>query len=129
VCVADLQLPLELYSWRLYNIDVVWYATEVELMECKCKPDECKRMLSDGSFVPPPGWAYMPDLQAEVSKYRLDALRYRFIRQSEEDISTQLEEILARAWEKVSKKGCWLGKMDAVIDEAIRLTSDLEDGS
>jgi hypothetical protein len=77
-------------------------------------------MLSDGSFVPPHGWVYAPDLQA-------DADRYRFLRQTEEALSTEAEEILAVAWSKITKKGCWLGEMDAVVDEARRLTANLED--
>lgn len=49
-----------------------------------------------------------------------EADRYRFIRQSEAEVSLEVEPILADVWKQISLKGLDKSRMDAIIDEGIK---------
>lgn len=53
-----------------------------------------------------------------------DAARYRFIRQSEADLSREAEIILAAVWAQISLKGV---RMDEIIDKGIKAAAAIKE--
>jgi hypothetical protein len=57
-----------------------------------------------------------------------DAARYRFIRQSEAALGPEAELILAAVWKHLSQKGIDKARMDAIIDDGIKQSKEIDDG-
>lgn len=55
-----------------------------------------------------------------------DAERYRFICRSEADLDTVAEEVLAAVWHQITPKGVNKVQMDAIIDDGIKRTREIE---
>lgn len=64
----------------------------------------------------------------EYKETQEDAERYRFICRSEADLDTDAEEILAEVWHAIIPKGVSKAQADAIIDDGIKRTEEIEDG-